>query len=129
MWKLKRNFLRWPPWLGQKELGRENEPECRKKLGRSRSSRFRRGSKEVDLAGAVVCETRGLDIKWPQWYTFIFEGQEKVDMRLVCPQYVRRCFGNRPERLFGKSWQASTEMRSQKKEFSLILLQAYCKEE
>ena len=28
-------------------------------------------------AGAVMCETRGLGIKWPQWHTWIFEGEAK----------------------------------------------------
>ena len=29
-------------------------------------------------------ETRDLGIKWPQWHTLMFEGQEVVDMRIVC---------------------------------------------
>ena len=45
IWKLKKNFLRLPLWLGQKEFGWENGPEGKKKLGESRSLRFRRGRK------------------------------------------------------------------------------------
>ena len=33
-----------------------------------------------------MCETRDLDIKWPQWHTLIFEGQVRADMRYVCPK-------------------------------------------
>ena len=33
------------------------------------------------LAGAVVCETRDLGIKWPQWHIFLCDGQVQVDMR------------------------------------------------
>ena len=40
-------------------------------------------------ARAVMCETRNLGSKWPQWHTLMFEGQEKVDMRVVCPQEVK----------------------------------------
>ena len=37
-----------------------------------------------------MCETRDLGIKWPQWHTLMFEGQETVDMRVVCPQDVKK---------------------------------------
>ena len=35
-------------------------------------------------------ETRALGIKWPQWYTLMFEEQVTVDMRVVCPQNVQQ---------------------------------------
>ena len=38
------------------------------------------------LAGAVVCETWDLGIKWPQWHTLLFEGQGAERMRVVYPQ-------------------------------------------
>ena len=41
-------------------------------------------------AGAVLCELRDLAVHWPQWYTLIFEGQVKVDMRYVCPKGVKK---------------------------------------
>ena len=41
-------------------------------------------------ACAVVRETRDLGVKWPQWHTWILEGQVKVDMRFVCPQDVKK---------------------------------------
>ena len=39
-----------------------------------------------------MCETRGLGIKWPCWHTLPFEGQVAVDMRVVWPQDVKKCF-------------------------------------
>ena len=35
------------------------------------------------LAGAVMCETRDLGIKWPHWHTLIFSDETKIDMRFV----------------------------------------------
>ena len=34
-------------------------------------------------AGAVMCETRDLGVKWPCWYTLIFEGDRNINMRYV----------------------------------------------
>ena len=42
------------------------------------------------LAGAVMCETSNLGIKWSQWHTLMFEGQVRVDMRYVCPKDVKK---------------------------------------
>ena len=44
------------------------------------------------LAGAVMCETRALGIKWLQWNTLMLKGKVAVDMRVVCPQDVKKCF-------------------------------------
>ena len=41
-------------------------------------------------AGAVVCETRDLGIKWPHWHTLIFEGEVRVDVRYVCPRDAKK---------------------------------------
>ena len=43
-------------------------------------------------AGAVMCETRALGIKWPHWHTLIFEGEVRIDMRYVCPKDVKKMF-------------------------------------
>ena len=37
-----------------------------------------------------MCETCDLGTKWPQWHTLLFEGQVAVDMRVVCPQDVKK---------------------------------------
>ena len=42
------------------------------------------------LAGAVMCETRDLGVKWPPLHTLVFEGQEAVDIRAVCPQDAKK---------------------------------------
>ena len=39
-------------------------------------------------AGAVMCETRDLGIKWPHRHTLIFEGDRRIDIKYVCP---KRC--------------------------------------
>ena len=39
-------------------------------------------------AGAVMCETRDLGIKWPYWHTLIFSDETRIDMRLVCTKDV-----------------------------------------
>ena len=38
------------------------------------------------------CETRDLGTQWPHWHTLTFEGQVAVDMRVVFPQDVKKCF-------------------------------------
>ena len=57
----------------------------------------KRSTGEADLwrqvrgpAGAVMCETRDVGSKWPQWRTLIFEGQVRVDMRYVCQKDVKK---------------------------------------
>ena len=44
------------------------------------------------LAGAVMCETRDLGIKWAQWHTLLFEEQVARDMRVVCLQDAKKMF-------------------------------------
>ena len=68
--------------------------------GRERENRRRRGGSWVfevqgwrqvkGPGGAVMRGTRALGIKWPQWYTLMFEEQVTVDMRVVCPQNVQQ---------------------------------------
>ena len=41
-------------------------------------------------AGAVMCETRYLGIKWPQWHTTTFAGQIQVDMRHACSKRQKK---------------------------------------
>ena len=41
-------------------------------------------------AGAVLCETRDLGIKWPKRHTLIFDGQLRVEMRYVCPKEMKK---------------------------------------
>ena len=41
-------------------------------------------------AGAAMCETRDLGMKWPYWHTLIFGNDIKIDMRFVCPKDVKK---------------------------------------
>ena len=58
------------------------------------------------LADADMCETRDLRIKWPQWHTFMFQGQVGVDMRVVCPQDVKKKLLKHARMVYWKKWSA-----------------------
>ena len=45
------------------------------------------------LAGAVMCETRDLGTRWPHWHTLMFSDERQIDMRLVCPNDVKKDAG------------------------------------
>ena len=59
-------------------------------------------------AGAVMCETRDLGIKWPHWHTLIFKGDRKIDMKYVCPEDVKKMLLQH----FGRSGQQSMSMKN-----------------
>ena len=66
-------------------------------------------------AGAVMCETRYLEIKWPHWHTLIFEGDRRVDMRLFVRRMWRRCSCNRQNQsVHRKKWGAKHECEALK---------------
>ena len=60
-------------------------------------------------AGAVMCETRDLGIKWPHWHTLIFEGDRRIDMRSVCPKDVKKMLLQQARSLYWKKWVAKHE--------------------
>ena len=70
-------------WMGRR-TGEQKEAWRKQKL-EVQAWRQVRG-----FAGAVMCETRDLGIKWPQWHTLVFEGHEAVDKRVVCPEDVEK---------------------------------------
>ena len=78
------------------------------------------------LAGAVTCETRDLGIKWPHWYTLIFEGEIRVDTRHVCPKDVLKMLLQRARTVHWKKWAAKHEIEELKEgawlELALALL-------
>ena len=37
-----------------------------------------------------MCETRDLGIERPQWRSLLFKEQVAVDMRVICPQDVKK---------------------------------------
>ena len=57
-------------------------------------------------AGAFMCETRDLGIKWPHWHTLLFEGQVVLDMRVVCPQHVKKMLLKQARMVHWKRWAA-----------------------
>ena len=48
-------------------------------------------------------------IKWPQWYTFLFEAQVAVDMRVVCPQDVKHMLLKQAKMVYWKRWAVKQE--------------------
>ena len=65
-------------------------------------------------SGAAVCETRHLGIKWPHWHTLLFEGQVALDMRVVCPQDVKKMLLKQARSVAGTnaSYAAKKDQRS-----------------
>ena len=61
-------------------------------------------------AGAVMCETRDLGIKWPHWHTLIFDGDGRVDMRYVCPKDVKKMLLQQARTVYWKKWAAKHEV-------------------
>ena len=48
-------------------------------------------------AGAVMCETRDLGIKWPRWHALVFSSEITIDMRHVCPKDVKKMLVQRAQ--------------------------------
>ena len=83
-------------------------------------------------AGAVMCETSNLAIKWPQWHTLIFEVQVRVDMRCVCPKDVKKMLLGQARSTCWRKWAAKHENEELKEgiwlEPALALLRKQTKE-
>lgn len=70
-------------WLGK--CGKEQMKAWRKQIFEVQKLRQVTGP-----AGAVLCETRHLGIKWPMRHTLIFAERVKVDFWAVCTQGVKK---------------------------------------
>ena len=57
-------------------------------------------------AGALMCGTRDLGIKWPCWHTLVFSDEIKIDMRYVCPKDVKKMLAQRARSVYWKKWAA-----------------------
>ena len=83
-----------------------------KRVERSLEEANLRGSdveaSERTPAGVVMCETRNLGIEWTQWHTLMFEGQEKVDMGVVCPHDVKKMLLKQAKTTF---WSVGSQTR------------------
>ena len=63
-------------------------------------------------AGAVICETRDLGIRWPQWHTLVFSSEMTSDMRSVRPKDVRKMLVQRARSVCWKKWAAKHGLKS-----------------
>ena len=61
------------------------------------------------LAGAVVCETRDLGIKWLCWHPLVFSNEITIDMRYVCPKVVKKMLVQTARSVYWKKWAAKHE--------------------
>ena len=77
-------------------------------------------------AGAVMCVTRDLGIKWPHWNTLIFSDETRIDKRFVCPRDVKKMLVQGPVQSSGRSGQQSTNMKSSRKEHGSNRLKLSC---
>ena len=84
-------------------------------------------------AGAVMCETRDLGIKWPHWHTLVFEGDRRIDMRYVCPKDVKKMLVQQGRTICWKKWAAKHEYEEFKEDIwlepALALLREKTKED
>ena len=100
-----------PAWAEGSLMGnwpREPRETWRKQIFEVQTWRQVRG-----LAEAVVCEI-----------TLKFEGQGKVDMRLVCPQDVKNMLLKQARTTYWKKWAARHEYEELKEEFWFDSVQA-----
>ena len=59
-----------------------------------------------------MCETRDLGTTWSQWHTLMFEEQEAVDMRVICPQDVKKMLVKQTRMVYWKNGRRSTSMKT-----------------
>ena len=76
------------------------------KMRRKQIFEVQRWKQVRGLAGAVMCETCDLDIQWPHRHTLLFTGQVAVDMRVVCPQDVKKMLLKHARMVSWKTWAA-----------------------
>ena len=92
-------------WLKENQAEQQQQKEAwKKQIFEVQTWRQVRGP-----AGAVLCETRDLDIKWPQWYTLLFDGPGRVDMRFVWPRDVKKMLLRQARTTYWKKWASRHE--------------------
>ena len=69
-------------------------------------------------------ETRDMGIKWPHCHTLFFEGQVAVDMRVACPQDVKKMLLKQARMVYWKKWAAKHECEELKEGVWLEPIQA-----
>ena len=98
------DFGGWAEGVWMDRWRREQQKAWRKQILEVQTLRQVRGS-----AGAVMCETWDLGIKWPLWLTLLLEGQVAVDMSVVCPQDVKKIMLKQARMVHWKRWAAKHE--------------------
>ena len=66
------------------------------------------------VAGAVMCETSDLGIKWPYWHTLVFSDEITMDVGYVCPKDVKTILVQRERPVSWKKWAAKHEQEEPK---------------
>ena len=61
------------------------------------------------LAGAVMCETSDVGIKWSSWHTLVFSSEITIDMRFACPKDVQKMLVQRARSVYWKKLAAKHE--------------------
>ena len=76
---------------------------------------------QLQVAGWGACKgsVTFFGIKWPQWHTLIFEVQEKVGMRVVCPQDVKKMLQKQTKTTYRRKW-AATQVMSRTETLSKV---------
>ena len=131
--RLRKISLFWPRSIGQKEFGRENGNQEQRESWMKQVREVQTWRQARGLAGAVMCETRDLGIKWPQRHTLIFEGDRSIGMRYVCPKDVKNMFLQQATTVYWKKWAAKHEYEELKEgsclEPALALMRKKAKED
>ena len=80
-----------------------------------------------------MCETRDFGVKWPFWHTLVFDGDRNIDMRYVCPKYVKKMLVRQARTVYWKKWAAKHEYEELKegirREAAMALLRKKSKED
>ena len=90
----------------QKEFGSANGSTEQKEAWLNQVFEVQTWTQVRGLAGAVMCETRDLGIKWPHWH---FEVQVQVGMRYVCPKDVKKMLLGQARSTCWREWAAKHE--------------------
>ena len=77
-------------------------------------------------AGAVMCETRDLGVKWPHRHAQTFKGDRNINIKHVCPKDVKKMRLQKASTVYWKKWAAKHEYEELKEgiwlELALALL-------
>ena len=110
-------------WIGKNGL------QSRQKRGESKIVEVHTWRQVRGPAGAVMCDSRESGVKWPQRHTLLFEGQGRVDMRLVSPQDVKKMLRTQTRTTHCKKWAAKHEYEELKEGVWFDLIKTHAAKE